>query len=145
MTGQDEREHKEIAGVKFSPWVTEHGTRKLTVESGRTVYPMNYDTAIAIHAYVESQRRPLLDTPGFHLAPTAEVKAEESHPRCWQNGQRKHVCQIPSGRKCIEGCGRDAGTAWGPNWCPECDVVRLDRVAASMNNIATNLRENGGA
>jgi Zn finger protein HypA/HybF involved in hydrogenase expression len=58
-----------------------------------------------------------------------------SHPKC-TNG---HVCQVPSGRKCVD-CGQPAaGTKWGPYWCPDCDKKRLDRITASLEAIAGEL------
>ena len=59
-----------------------------------------------------------------------------SHPRCWTGTRYEHACHQPSGRMCVEGCGRPAGTPWGPYWCPECDVARLDRISASLEAIA---------
>ena len=59
-----------------------------------------------------------------------------SHPRCWTGTRYEHTCHQPSGRTCVEGCGRPAGTPWGPYWGPECDVVRLDRISASLEAIA---------
>ncbi|MBM4707828.1 hypothetical protein GS982_01865 [Rhodococcus hoagii] len=55
-----------------------------------------------------------------------------SHPNCWT--EKGHVCQEPSGRACIE-CGKPAGTRWGPYYCPDCDVIRLDRITASLDEI----------
>jgi hypothetical protein len=60
----------------------------------------------------------------------------KSHPKCW--GPEGHVCQKPSGRACID-CGRPAGTLWGPLWCPDCDVSRLDGISASLASIAADL------
>jgi hypothetical protein len=57
-----------------------------------------------------------------------------SHPNC-TNG---HVCQVPSGRKCVD-CGEPAGTKWGPYWCPDCDKKRLDRVTANLDSIMGGL------
>ena len=33
-----------------------------------------------------------------------------------------------TGKLCIEGCGRPAGTAWSPYWCFECNVKRMNRI-----------------
>ena len=30
-----------------------------------------------------------------------------------------------------------AGTPWGPYWCPACDVERLDRITAQLEDLAT--------
>jgi len=55
-----------------------------------------------------------------------------AHPNC-TNG---HVCQVPSGRQCIEvGCDNDAGTHWGPYWCPEHDQERLERIDRQMEDL----------
>lgn len=59
-----------------------------------------------------------------------------SHQRCKDAGE--HVCQVPSGRKCID-CGGPAGTRWGPYWCPPCDEKRLDRITASLESISAEL------
>jgi hypothetical protein len=63
----------------------------------------------------------------------------QSHPNC--HTEAGHVCQKPSGRACVEGCGRQAGTLWGPYWCPECDMKRLDRVSAGFDTISASLKE----
>jgi hypothetical protein len=55
----------------------------------------------------------------------------KSHPNCW--GPDGHVCQQPSGRDCID-CGQAAGTLWGPYWCPDCDVKRLDKLVPAWNS-----------
>jgi hypothetical protein len=63
-----------------------------------------------------------------------------SHNLC-ENGGR-HVCQRPSGRTCVEdGCDQEAGTLWGPYWCPEHDKERLDRVSSSLDKIMDDLRK----
>ena len=60
-----------------------------------------------------------------------------SHPNCW--GPEGHVCQQPSGRTCLD-CDQPAGTLWGPYWCPDCDVKRLDRISASLESLAAEAR-----
>lgn len=65
------------------------------------------------------------------------MTATRSHPNCVSG----HVCQVPTGRECIEdGCHGPAGTWWGPLWCPEHDRERLDRINASL---AALVREAG--
>lgn len=60
-----------------------------------------------------------------------------AHPYCVGG----HVCQEPSGLVCIEsGCGKPAGTFWGPYWCPEHDKQRLERVTAQFHEIREHLR-----
>lgn len=60
----------------------------------------------------------------------------KSHPDCWKDGKRHHTCQKPSGRQCIErGCTNPAGTLWGPHWCPDCDVKRLDRISEGLESL----------
>lgn len=62
-----------------------------------------------------------------------------SHRQCREAG--RHICHQASGRRCIEdGCENAAGTLWGPLWCPEHDVERLDRITASLEDIRTSLR-----
>lgn len=53
-----------------------------------------------------------------------------AHPICWRKDHYEHHdCRRPNGHHCIEdGCEEPAGTLWGPYWCPEHDVERLDRV-----------------
>lgn len=60
----------------------------------------------------------------------------QSHPKC--HGPEGHVCQKPSGRECFE-CGKPAGTWWGPYFCPDCDMARLDRISASLDKIEKDL------
>lgn len=63
----------------------------------------------------------------------------ESHAKC----KPDHICQEPSGRLCVEaGCGKEAGTWWGPYWCPEHDKERLDRVSAGFDSILASLEGN---
>ena len=59
-----------------------------------------------------------------------------AHPNC--HGPRGHVCQEPSGRQCID-CGEPAGTLWGPLWCPDCDVKRLNGISRSLRELAREL------
>lgn len=40
-----------------------------------------------------------------------------------------------TGKKCIEGCGREAGTAWSAHWCQPCNAQRLDKISGQMENI----------
>lgn len=65
-----------------------------------------------------------------------------SHPGCW-NAEKQgyiHICQKRSGNSCIEAdCAEPAGTLWGPLWCPEHDVERLDRISRSFDDISRQL------
>lgn len=57
-----------------------------------------------------------------------------SHNICHESG--RHVCQVYSGHPCIEtGCMEDAGTWWGPLWCPEHDQERLDRIGQQAEQL----------
>ena len=62
---------------------------------------------------------------------SAEKGLGRSHPKCWTGTEYRHTCHEPSGRPCVD-CGKPAGTPWGPMWCPECDVIRLDRVSGQL-------------
>ena len=64
------------------------------------------------------------------------MSERRSHPNCWTGQGYEHTCHVPSGRTCLD-CDQPAGTPWGPYWCPPCDVVRLDRVSAGMDEIAS--------
>lgn len=68
------------------------------------------------------------------------MASDRAHARCWRGDHYEHNCHEPSGRSCIE-CGAPAGTPWGPYWCPDCDVVRLDRVSAGLAEIAASFKE----
>lgn len=57
----------------------------------------------------------------------------KSHRQCW--GPEGHICQELSGKACVD-CGAPAGTFWGPYFCPDCDVKRLDTIGASLKEIA---------
>lgn len=49
----------------------------------------------------------------------------------------ERASMAPSGRTCVEpGCGKPAGTPWGPYWCPDCDDKRMDRVSASLESLS---------
>lgn len=64
-----------------------------------------------------------------------------AHPKC----DKGHICQEPSGRICIErGCEEQAGTWWGPYWCPDHDKERLDRISDAFDEIAAAF-EGGGS
>lgn len=57
-----------------------------------------------------------------------------AHPNC--RGPEGHVCQVPSGRPCYEtGCEKEAGTLWGPHWCPDHDMERIERISAQMKDL----------
>ena len=63
------------------------------------------------------------------------------HPGCLTGGMYEHIlCVRLSGRACIE-CGEPAGTAWGPYFCPDCDVERLDRIDASLEEIRRSFND----
>ena len=63
----------------------------------------------------------------------------ESHAKCVENGS--HLCQELSGRTCVEpACDADAGTWWGPLWCPEHDKERLDRIGDSFDQILASAK-----
>lgn len=40
-----------------------------------------------------------------------------------------------TGKLCIEGCGRPAGTWWSPLWCFECNVKRIKGINAQFDHI----------
>lgn len=63
------------------------------------------------------------------------MTTDRSHSQCWVDDHYEHQCQEPSGRTCID-CDETAGTWWGPYWCPDCDVKRLDRCSAGFAEIA---------
>ena len=65
----------------------------------------------------------------------------KSHPDCW--GPQGHVCQEPSGWACVECGNHNAGTLWGPFFCPDCDVKRLDRIDAGLADIAAAVSDSG--
>lgn len=54
-----------------------------------------------------------------------------------------------TGKQCIEGCGRPAGTAWSPYWCQPCNANRMGRISDSLSAMQTALttdrRMDGGA
>ncbi len=53
------------------------------------------------------------------------------------NSEKYHT-----GKECIEGCGRPAGTAWAPAWCFECNVKRMKKIDRQFNKIVDRI---GGA
>jgi hypothetical protein len=50
------------------------------------------------------------------------------------NSARYHT-----GKLCIEGCGRPAGTQWSPYWCFECNVKRIKRITRELRDIHGDL------
>lgn len=49
------------------------------------------------------------------------------NPRDVRNGPKYHT-----GKLCIEGCGRPAGTAWSKHWCFKCNVERMKRIGVFL-------------
>lgn len=47
------------------------------------------------------------------------------------NGPEHHT-----GKLCVEGCGRPAGTAWSPHWCQPCNAERMDRISRNLRRMA---------
>lgn len=45
-----------------------------------------------------------------------------------------------TGKLCIEGCGRPAGTFWGPYWCQQCNAERLKRVSKQFDDILQSFK-----
>ena len=41
-----------------------------------------------------------------------------------------------TGKLCIEGCGREAGSLWSPRWCPECNRERMERIDRQLRALA---------
>lgn len=59
---------------------------------------------------------------------------ETAHPEC--SPTEGHTCQEPSGKDCVEsGCQEEAGTRWGPHWCPDHDALRIDRVSRQFDEL----------
>jgi len=41
-----------------------------------------------------------------------------------------------TGKECItEGCHNPAGTAWGPYWCFECNVKRIEKIDKAFKKL----------
>lgn len=48
-----------------------------------------------------------------------------------------------TGARCIEGCGRPAGTWWSPLWCFECNVKRMNRISDALAPVRRALLRRG--
>ncbi len=66
-----------------------------------------------------------------------------AHPMCWTGTEYVHICHEPSGYKCDD-CGKPAGTHATSYWCPDCDVIRVDRITKSWAAILDNA-DGGGS
>lgn len=68
-----------------------------------------------------------------------------AHMACWDEQEQvyQHVCQDgPVNRECVEdGCKAVAGTWWTPLWCPDHDLIRLNRISAQFEKLAQGYRE----
>jgi hypothetical protein len=53
----------------------------------------------------------------------AQVVAPAEDPDHPNNGAK-----YQTGKLCVEGCGRPAGTAWSPFWCQPCNAQRFRMV-----------------
>lgn len=54
-----------------------------------------------------------------------------------RNGPVHHT-----GKQCVEnGCSNPAGTAWSPFWCFECNVKRINKITAQLDQISAELEE----
>ncbi len=68
-----------------------------------------------------------------------------AHAKCWKGDHYEHVCQKPSGHLCGEQpCDQTAGTDWGPFFCPDHDVQRLERVSAGFADLKASLAKRSG-
>lgn len=55
----------------------------------------------------------------------------------------KHPGNSPNyhtGKLCVEGCGRPAGTAWSPLWCQPCNAARMKKISAQLEEIAAEFK-----
>lgn len=50
-----------------------------------------------------------------------------------------NTAKYHTGKPCVEGCGRPAGTAWSKFWCFECNVARMKGIENSMVDILATL------
>lgn len=77
-----------------------------------------------------------MSAPSARLNETKGINVAEPHAKCSEG----HICQEPSGRVCCEpGCDEQAGTWWGPYWCPEHDKERLYRISRSFESMMAEL------
>jgi hypothetical protein len=68
---------------------------------------------------------------------TDDATEGRAHPNC--HGPSGHVCQKPSGVRCVEvGCVEPAGTLWSDLGCPEHD---MDRVSAGLESVMAQFQE----
>lgn len=51
------------------------------------------------------------------------------------NGPKYHT-----GKPCIEGCGRPAGTYWSKYWCQPCNAKRMDSISASLESMLATMK-----
>ncbi len=57
-------------------------------------------------------------------------------------GNEGNSAAYHTGKPCVErGCDRPAGTAWSPQWCFECNVVRMKRISRSLAEIELKFHE----
>lgn len=61
-------------------------------------------------------------------------KKRHQDPNDKLNSEKYHT-----GKLCIEGCGRPAGTAWSPHWCQPCNAVRMDQIEDFLRDTSSQL------
>ena len=49
--------------------------------------------------------------------------------------------EFHTGKRCIEGCGRPAGTYWSRFWCFECNVKRMRRVGGEIEQLCLDFKK----
>jgi len=85
-----------------------------------------------------------LGIPDHHGGAVNNKGGEYKMPGYADPNDERNSSKYHTGKSCIEGCGRPAGTAWGKHWCFECNVKRINRISRQLDSMCGAANKKGG-